>query len=272
MLGGSDGFLDPVLQTIPLWVFGVLIFVVCVIAREGGVWVRRRAGAGDDAEKSDAEGYIITAIFALLAFMVGLTFSIAIDRYDDRRALVAEEANAISTAYLRASLFDEPFRSTLQSTLRQYAHTRIAPDGLWDERMETQLERSQALRGRFWSEARAAIMPVRETELASYFVDAVNEVLNVGARRNLLGRAHIPTRILDILLLYLIVSSAVLGYLLGGRPGRKRQASTLLVALFTIAIVLILDIDRPRSGSVNVPQRALEELVATLDGDRIQPR
>ena len=59
----------------------------------------------------------------------------ALDRYDDRRSWVAEEATAISTAYLRADLFDEPFRTNLRNSLRGYAHARIVPDDAPPEEM-----------------------------------------------------------------------------------------------------------------------------------------
>jgi hypothetical protein len=274
MLDGGDGLLGPLFYALPLWGVGLLLFVVCIFAREAGALFFRRLKARDpealDSGK-DADSYIITAIFALLAFVIGLSLSIALDRFEGRRALVVDEANAISTSYLRADLFDEPYRSQLQATLRDYARTRIAPDGLWDARMEAQLARSLALRTRLWDETRTAVYPVRETELGSYFIEAINELLNVGTRRQLAGRANIPARIIDVLFIYMIAAAAVLGYLLGDRPGLKRQATTVLLLLFTIMIMTILDLDRPQSGAIQVPQRALEELVARLDRDAPPP-
>jgi hypothetical protein len=66
-------------------------------------------------------------------------------------------------------------------------------------------------------------------------------------------------------------AAAVLGYLLGDRPGLKRQGTTALLLLFSIMIMTILDLDRPQSGAIQVPQRALEDLVATLDRDAPPP-
>lgn len=263
--------LDPLLRIFPLWVVGLLLVVLCLLAREAGAYLytklnRHRIAAGED-KIPEAESYIVAPIFGLLAFVLGITFSIALDRFDTRRGLVAEEATAISTVYLRASLFDEPQRSILQGTIREYAHTRIAPEGVWDETVQVQVDHSRALRQRLWDETHDAVYPVRETELASYFVDAMNEALTVGTRRELSGRAHIPTRIVELLILYAIISGGVLGYLLGGSPGRKRQAATALFFLLGIMFVTILDIDRPRAGAIQVPQRALEELVRTLDQD-----
>lgn len=263
---------DFILQSIPLWLTGVFLIVACLLAAQLGRLVRRRSGrdnSEEDKGAKEAEGYIIGAIFGLLAFIIGLTFSIALDRFDSRRSWVAEEATAINTAFLRASLFDEPARSRLQSTLRIYAHGRIAPEGVWDDRVDRRVALSRQLRHRLWDETQAAVLPVRETELASYFVDAMNEVLTAGTRRELAGNAHIPDRIIISLLLYLLVASAVLGYLAGEDAGRLRQSTTMLFALFALTIVTILDLDRPQSGYIRISQDALEDLVVRLDQSRL---
>jgi len=274
----SLGLIEPLLYGLPLWAVAILIFVACLLMREVGAYIYRRVAAGrPKSEKDEKDGedssepFTVGSIFGLLAFIIGLTFSIALDRYESRRLLVAEEANAISTTYLRAALLDEPYRSQIQATLREYAHSRIAPQGLWNDEMEERLKHSLALRRQLWDESRAAIMPVRETELGSYFVEAVNDTLNVGTRRQLAGRAHVPSRILDVLVLYLLVAAASLGYLMKDKQGGRRQASTVLLLLFTVAIVLILDLDRPRTGTIRVPQGALEDLVATLDREAARP-
>lgn len=191
----------------------------------------------------------------------------ALDRFELRRAQDVEEANAIRTTYLYATLFDEPHRSQLRSIVRQYAHTRIAPSGLGEVRMEERLEQNSMLRREFWEEARAALYPAHKTKLASHFVGKLNEMLNVGTRRERTGRAQLPAGVLDILLLYLLVSSAVLGYQLKGRKGVRGGSSIMLVILFTMVIVVIIGIDRPQVGTNKVPLGALEKLVAMLDQD-----
>ena len=138
--------------------------------------------------------------------------------------------------------------------------------------MDPQVKRSHQLKRQLWDLTQSAVYPVRETELASYFLDAMNEALNAGTRRELAGAAHIPTRILVALLLYLLVASAALGYLLGESAGRYRHAATLLFALFAISIIVILDLDQPRSGSIQVSQRGLEDLVANLDRVKLSDR
>jgi hypothetical protein len=211
------------------------------------------------------EGFIIGSVFGLFAFIVGFTFSIAVDRFDARRLIVAEEANAIQTSFDRAEIMDDSSRFPLQIALREYAHTRISPAGLWDAQKQVQLERSQHLREHLWNVTRDSVMPYRGTDLGVSVAEGVNDVLNVGRRRELAGIAHIPDRVMNALIIYMIASSALLGYLTASQPYRLRAASSLLFVLMALAIVVILDLDRPRAGSILVPQTALENLVADLD-------
>lgn len=266
--------IDVLLFRAPLWLAGLVLVLACILAREAGSLLHRRLSAGkpEKAEDNEAVSHIVGAIFGLLAFTVGFTFSIALDRFDTRRAMVAEEATALDTAYLRASLLDEPDRAKIQATLRDYAHTRVAPDGVFDHQVETALRKDKVLKQRLWDETRTAVFPFRQTDQASSLVEAVNDTLNISVRREAAGRAHVPSRILDAMILSLLVTACMLGYLLRDTRGIKRHASTILLILFVIMLVLIMDIDRPRDGSIRVPQRPLEELVAKLDRDAERQR
>ena len=265
--------IEPLTRTLPLWAVAMILTVATLLALEAGSWWGRRQHARSDAHsergvaKSDAQGYIIGSIFGLLAFLIGLTFSMALDRFDDRRGWVAEEATAISTAYLRADLFDEPFRSDLRATLREYTHSRIVPDGISVTQLGRLTAQSEAIRGRLWHQTRAAVFPLRDSELGESFVEAMNNALVVGTRRRLAGLANVPTQVLDILFLYLLVSSAALGSLMGKEGNRQRYSSSMLIILFVLGITLILDIDRPRGGSIKVSQQALQQLAGSMDAD-----
>lgn len=258
------------LGSFPLPLIWLLLLVASLGAREVGALLHRwhvRRNPARASEAFDAESYVISAIFGLLAFMVGFSFSISLDRFENRRALVVEEANAINTTYLRANLFDEPYRSSLQRTLRDYTETRVAPDGLWDSRMDARLAASLRLRRQLWTQTQAAVFPVRQTEMAAYLLDAVSETLSIGTQRQLAARAQIPTRIKVVVILYLVSAAAVLGYVLGDRLRHHRPATTALLTLFSVMILTVVDLDRPQDGAIQIPQRALTDLLETLSAD-----
>lgn len=55
--------------------------------------------------------------------------------------------------------------------------------------------------------------------------------------------------------------------MLGDQPGGNREATAVLLFLFSMMIITIVDLDRPQAGALQVPQVAMEELVATLQRD-----
>ncbi|HXG80237.1 MAG TPA: hypothetical protein VNJ05_00385 [Sphingomicrobium sp.] len=268
--------LDPVIDNFPLWALTLLLFATCLVAGYLGTRLRRWKAVsqppGEKEEKSDAEAYIIGSIFGLLAFFLAMTFSIASDRYSMRRDLVYDEANAISTTYMRLNLFDQPAAAETRELMRQYTHTRIAPDGLWGTDQASALKATRDARERAWARIRAALLPWRETDFASNILEPMNAAFDIGTKRELLGQTHIPTRIFDVLFIYTLVSAAVLGFVVGDGGRGRKLAAALLLWLYTMSFVLILDIDRPRAGKVTLSQAALEELAASMDRDAVQSR
>ena len=77
-------------------------------------------------EDHNQESYLVGSMLGLLALLLAFSFSMALDRYEERRHLVIQEANAIGTAYLRTQLLDEPHRARLSGLLVDYTDNRIA--------------------------------------------------------------------------------------------------------------------------------------------------
>jgi hypothetical protein len=65
------------------------------------------------------------AVFALIGLLLAFTISGALQRFDDRRQLVIQEANAASTAHDRLALFEGDVGRDLQNKLKDYVQARI---------------------------------------------------------------------------------------------------------------------------------------------------
>jgi hypothetical protein len=260
--------MEHLLGDVPLWRAGLFLALACILASELGRFVFRvldRSPRGRDFPPDQFEGFLVGALFGLLAFVIGLTFSIAMERYELRRALVVDEANAISAAYFRADLFDEPDRTRLQTLLHSYTRLRVAPKGLWDADAAARMAQTRRLRDDLWKASRQAITPIRDTERASYFIDAVSGVVGVGTRRDFAGRSQIPRSLMEILIVYLLSSATVLGFAMAAAGHRRRLTATALLLLTAGLIVIILDLDRPQSGDIRVSQVPISELLIRLD-------
>jgi hypothetical protein len=255
---------DRVLLGAPIWAIGLGLFALLIGMMLLGITVRRRTERKAASRNEDAqEGYIVSGALGLLALLLGFTFAMAIDRFDTRRSLVLEEANAIGTTYLRAQLLDEPHRGRLSRLLAGYTASRIrlAAADARDERRAL-MAQSDDYQQRLWAATVAAVRPIRALAVSARFVDAMNATIDAGAARVASRRAHVPSRVLVMLAVYMLITAYILGYAMSA--ARRRSATAVLLGLTTLAYTLILDIDRPTGGRVLESQAPMEDLLAMM--------
>src|SRR3954447_23170716 len=70
-------------------------------------------------------GVVQAALAGLVALILAFGLTMAVGRYDARRAAVVNEANAIGTTYLRAQTLAEPVRSQSLHLLKRHTALRI---------------------------------------------------------------------------------------------------------------------------------------------------
>jgi hypothetical protein len=70
--------------------------------------------------------------------------------------------------------------------------------------------------------------------------------------------------VLDAVIVYAVAAAGFLGYATAGARGRHRLASMGFFALLSLAVCMILDLDRPREGAIRVAQDAMERTVAGM--------
>jgi len=107
----------------PFVVF-LLALIAQAIAAFAGDVLGKRAQAFKQGERHDFNT-VQAATLTLLALIIGFTFSMAVSRYDQRKALEEAEANAIGTEYLRADLLPADGSSHVRDLLRTYLGLRI---------------------------------------------------------------------------------------------------------------------------------------------------
>src|SRR5208282_4819526 len=86
----------------PLLIF-VFFFFTLWFSAQIGVFVLKRRLNLEEVARQDF-GVILAATLSLLGLIIGFSFSMAINRYDQRKNYEEAEANAIGTEYVRADL------------------------------------------------------------------------------------------------------------------------------------------------------------------------
>lgn len=248
----------------PIITIGALVFIGMVLATAAGTFLRSRhdRSADPEAGSDDNAGYLVSAVLGLLALLMGFSFSLAVDRFEARRVLVLEEANAIGTAYLRTQLLEQPHRARIGQLLIDYTENRLALAAAPDREMPALVAKNDAMLTDLWAATSAAFVTIQGVDFSSAYLDSINSLIDLDAARKTARNARVPTEVLVLLVIYLIATSAVLGYVLVGVRGRLAAGFTL--TLLATSFLLIVDIDRPGRGGVNQSQRPIEEVRDSL--------
>ena len=247
------------LDALPLWGFFLASVALVLLATEAGFLLgaayRRR---GEEALKAPI-GEIVAAMLGLLALLLGFTFSLAAARFDTRRTLVLDEANALGTTWLRAGMLPEPQRTSSRRLLHQYLEERL---GLVQGRPVTELiERSEELQGQLWTEATTLGEKHPRSVMVGLYIASLNEVIDLHAKRVSYGlRVRIPPSIWAGLYLVSVLGFGAMGYHAGVTGARRFCAVLPLAVAFSAVLLLIADLDRPQEGLFQVSQQSLVDL------------
>ena len=244
----------------------LVILVSMSLAALAGYGVRRleirRAQRRDEEVEHSQESYLVGSILGLLALLLAFSFSMALDRYEERRHLVVQEANAIGTAYLRSQLLDEPHRSRLSQLLVDYTDNRIY---LADAAREHNT-RLLAVNDQLLTEIWAAVTAARDSALAhgisTPLLMTFNEVVDLDTERKVARQVRVPSPVLLLLYGFLLLTALVLGYVLEDRRGRMGAAA--LFILLSLYVSIIADLSRPTSGTIRESQQPMLMLQASL--------
>lgn len=253
MISDLAGLID----LVPLAAIPAVLVVLFFVAADVGFRCHRRFGGNGGAED---ETQVLSTALLVLALLLGFTFSMALNRYDERRQLVVQEANDIGTAWLRAGLVPAPHGPALQAPLADYARVRMTSPR--PEETE-KLARAAALRNEVWARTGPA-QAVLDGPRAVSLVSAINAVLDTGTQREKAVAARVPGEVILLLVIFASVACFLLGYTLDAHGHRHRFASAILFLLMGLTIMLILDLDRPADGAILIDQSAMESLVAGL--------
>ena len=216
-----------------------------------------------DTETSEDLGIIQTATLTLLALIIGFTFSMAIDRHDQREIFEEGEANAIGTEYLRTDLLPPKASAATKDLLLQYIDQRIlfyskqSPEKIQEIRSKT-----DQLQMALWNE----ILPVartQDTPSIALVTSGMNDVLNAQGYVQAAWWNRIPYTAWT-----LMAAIALCANLLVGFGARNFQKNTALFMIFpfvvSVSFFLIADIDSPRSGVIRIEAKNLVALKNNL--------
>jgi hypothetical protein len=202
----------------------------------------------------DAINTVQAGLVTLTAFVLGLSFAQASQRFDARRSLVVKEANAIGTTWLRADQLPAADAKRFRRTLTDYTAERLSAyrTPLDEQNVEENLHRSFAYQDALWAQASAA-MHAHPTNLGlSLLMSSLNDTIDVSAEQLQALTSHVPTAMVVLTLVLVTLSTFATGIRFARGQSRPAVMTATLLLAYVVVIGMCIDYDLPQKGVVKI--------------------
>ena len=239
--------------SLPTWALALVIFAVVLLACIlGAVLAQIHLGRSDRLR--EPLGIVQGAILGVVGLILAFGMTLAIDRYENRRAAVVDDANTISTTYLRAQTLREPERTQSIGLLRQYGTlalqlgSEVPGSGAMNRTVDAQTQVQRAL----WSLAGKALARAPQDTAPRLYVESLNDMIDQRTTRVSSLKNRIPSDVLGLELIGSAIALALLTLYLE-LLGRGRVPIGLAAVLVGALLFVTFDLDRPHRGLIKVP-------------------
>ena len=242
----------------------LLVLVGSFVIFTASAWIgfsfRRGHSSGNDGG-DDYFSFVLGGTLTLLGLLIGFTFSMAVGRYDQRKNLEEQEANAIGTEYVRLDLFPVGDAPHVRELLRRYLDQRILFYTTRDGRQLQQVDADAGrLQGEMWSVV-ARHASAQPTPIAALVVTGMNDVLNAQGYTQAAYWNRIPFAAWLLLMAIAVFCNVLVGY---GASAKKASSFLVLPIALSVTLFLIADIESPRGGVIRVHPQNLESAAELL--------
>jgi hypothetical protein len=252
--------LDQIVAPLNIHIVAVVLGILMLAAWQIGRRMGRRLRGTDAAKPSKFDDASVGLLTLLLAF----SFGPSIAKHDQRQLVVVADANAIGDFYTCASLLKEPNRTKLQAVIRQYAQLRL---DLSNRRPHAgDLEAALANFDRMHDQMTTLVgQAVSDgTLIAVSLANSLNNVTSNQASRLAAYRDRLPAEIVFLLYTCAIVTALLIGREQGVEGITDVAGTVCCILLVSIAVYVTLDLNRPESGLIRVPQEPIERLLSQM--------
>lgn len=236
--------------------FFISSLILLNYGRQLGLRYMEKEGVGSMSGLPTIEG----AVFGLVGLLLAFTISGALQRFDKRRQLIVQEANAIATAYDRLALFQGNARD-LQAGLKDYTTARIElyriPENfsLWQRREQEAPEQQLKIhefKDKLWDATVAACPQANYPPPCSLALIALSSVFEVARLREGAAEKH-PPQIVYIMLFGLGLGGSLLaGFAMAPAGARSEIHMVIFAATLAITLYVVTDMEFPRLGLIRL--------------------
>ncbi len=206
------------------------------------------------------------SLLGLTALLLSFTFGMASTKYELRRQHLVTETNEIETTILRCDMYPDSIRNQLRADLKNYLETRISYYDVGDDEdlISRSLVQSDSISKIIWNRVAQLSHDQLFWTATDQMVPSLNAMIDIVTTREAGRKAMVPHLILVILSILILVSAFLSGY--GSKNLERNKVLVVAFAVITtLALYLVIDLDRPRQGFVNL--NSAEQLLVNLRGN-----
>ncbi len=247
----------PVFFSLANW--EVILLVVAIIggATFAGYAIGHRVREHSETLR-EPFGVMQAALLGVVGLVLAFGLSLALGRYEDRRAATVTEANAIGTTYLRAQLLAEPARTRSLRLLRSYTDLAISisHEVPGSSRIEATTAAENQIQRQLWQLAGQAIAAAPVASAPRLYVETLNDTIDAQSARLASLNNRVPTAVLVLEVVGAAIAVGLLSLHISVL-GRGLVPVIAAAALVALLLLVTFDLDRPTRGLITVPDTPL---------------
>ena len=239
------------------WELGLLVFAVVGGAAAVGVLAGRYLRRHTERYREPV-GALQGALLGVVGLILAFGLSLAVGRYQDRRADLVADANTIGTAYLRAQTIAEPQRSHSLTLLRRYNDLAI--------RITYEIPGSAAIRATsaeqgqlqraLWRLAGESLNAHPRDSAPRLYVDSLNDMIDQQTVRLAGLNNRVPGAVLWLELLGAALALGLLALYIS-MLGKGLIPIAAAAVIVSFLVLVTFDLDRPTRGLITIPASPL---------------
>src|SRR5690349_4518450 len=230
--------------SLPTWVVAVLLVALIGGATTAGFALGRYLRK-HQATLREPFGVLQGALLGVVGLVLAFGLTLAVGRYEDRRAATVSEANAIGTTYLRAQLIAEPARTGSLELLRNYTDLalQISKEVPGSPGMRRTTAAEGAVQRRLWHLAGQSIDGAPLASAPRLYVDSLNATFDAQSTRLSSLTNRVPGAVLALEVCGAAVAIGLLALHISVL-GRGLVAMLAAALLITFLLLVTFDLDR----------------------------
>jgi len=244
---------------------GVILFGIILGAAAVGVFVGRRHRHRRE-ELREPFGALQAALLGVVGLVLAFGLALAVGRYEARRTVVVDDANAIGTTWLRAQTLDEPTRSRSLVLIRAYVDTalRLSNSVPGSSESASAAADGDADLQSLWALAGPALDRNPTASAPRLYVESLNEMIDMQTVRVSALNNRVPGAILT---LEVLGAAFAVGLLAAYLSILGRGILTIMMGAILVSLLLLVtfDLDRPTRGFIKIPATPLTDLRTSMD-------